>query len=96
MNTIVTILGLLKSYGPILVGALLAGLAAPVASGWREPLWLVGLVAALSFLSGVASLSHPAVAQAAADLKLARSMHTLTNDVEITGKPATTEFKKGN
>ena len=61
-NTLVTILAILKGYGPLLVGAMLTGIGASVQAGWKEPVWLIGVTAALSVISGVASLAHPAMA----------------------------------
>ena len=63
MQNLTTFLAILKTYGPLLVGAGLTGIASAVQAGWHEPVWLIGVTAAVSVLSGVASLAHPAAAR---------------------------------
>ena len=73
-NTLVTILAILKGYGPLLVGAMLTGIGASVQAGWKEPVWLIGVTAALSVISGVASLTHGTAVCMAAKARAAKIM----------------------
>ena len=62
MQNVTLILSILKNYGALLVGALLTGIGGAVSAGWKEPVWLIGLTAALSFLAFGATLAHPVMA----------------------------------